>query len=140
MAGPMPFRNPAGHAGLWQNLASLLSALAHFFESRFELAARESKAALVHLLTLIGCLLAAALLSLLGYLFLIVCLVVGIAHWIGISSVWTVLIASLLHFAGALLCAIIARGQFKRPIFHDTAVVLKEDTEWLKNLDQAKRP
>src|SRR5712691_7366928 len=129
MAGePMPFRNPAGHAGLWQNLISLFSALTNFFASRVELAARESKAALVHLLTLIGCLLAAAVLVLLGYLFLIVCLVVGIAHWMGISSVWTVLVAALLHLAGALLCAIIARGQFKRPMFHDTVVVLKEDT------------
>src|SRR2546423_9052172 len=138
MAGPMPFRNPAGYAGLRQNLASMVSSLAHFFGSRFELAAKESKAALVHLLTLVGCLLAAALLALLGYLFLIVCLVVGIAHWIGISSAWTVLVAALLHFAGALFCAVIARGQFKRPMFHDTAAVLKEDTEWLKNLDQAK--
>src|SRR5437762_12971433 len=108
---PMPFRHPAGHAGLWQNLMSLIGALAQFFESRFELAARESKAALVHLLTLIGCLLAAAVLALLGYLFLIVCLMIAIAHWMEISWTWTVLVASLLHFAGALLCAIIARGQ-----------------------------
>ena len=33
---------------------------------------------------------------------------------------------------------VIARGQTKRPIFRDTATVLKEDTEWLKNLDQTK--
>ena len=140
MAGPMPFRNPAGHAGLRQNLASLVSSLAHFFASRFELAAKESKAALLHFLTLIGCLIAAAVLALLGYLFLMVWLVVGIAHLIRVSSIWTTLVVALIHFAGALLCLIIARGQFKRPVFRDTASVLKEDTEWLKNLDQTKRP
>ena len=75
-----------------------------------------------------------------GYVFLIVCLVVAIAHSIGVSWVWTALVVALLHFAGALFCLIIARGQLKRPVFRDTASVLKEDTEWLKNLDQAKRP
>ena len=141
MAGrPMPFRNPAGHAGLLQNLTSLIASLTQFFESRVELAARESKAALRHLLTVLGCLIIATVLLLFGYIFLLVCAIVAIAHLLGVSWVWTALVVALLHFAGALLCLIIARGQFKRPIFHDTATVLKEDTEWLKNLNQAKRP
>ena len=38
-------RNPAGHAGLLQNLFALVNALAEFFESRFALLAEESKAA-----------------------------------------------------------------------------------------------
>ena len=37
-------RNPAGHAGLLENLLALLNALAEFFESRFALLAEESKA------------------------------------------------------------------------------------------------
>jgi predicted anti-sigma-YlaC factor YlaD len=60
MAGrPMPFRNPAGHAGLRQNLTSLVASLTQFVESRFHLAAGESKAALLHLLTLVACVMAA---------------------------------------------------------------------------------
>jgi len=141
MAGrPMPFRNPAGHAGLLQNLTSLLASLAQFFESRVQLAAQESKAALRHLLVLFGCLIVAVVLLLFGYIFLLVCVIVTIAHVINVSTVWAVLVVALLHFAGALLCLIIARGQMKRPIFRDTAAVLKEDTEWLKNLSQPKRP
>jgi uncharacterized membrane protein YqjE len=141
MAGrPMPFRNPAGHAGLRQNLTSLLASLAQFFEARIELAARESKAALRHLVTLLACLFAAAVMLLFGYVFLLICVIVGIAHLIGVPWVWTALVVALLNFAGAFFCLIIVRGQFKRPIFHDTGAVLKEDTEWLKNLNQPKRP
>jgi len=141
MAGrPMPFRNPAGHAGLLQNLTSLVASLTQFFEARIALAARESKAALRHLVTLVACMAAAAVLLLFGYIFLLVCVIVAVAHLLAVSWVWTALVVALLHFAAALLCLIIARGQFKRPIFHDTGVVLKEDTEWLKNLNQAKRP
>jgi len=74
----------------------------------------------------------------LGYVFLIVFAVVGIAHLLGVSWIWVALVFALLHFAGALLCVVIARAQLKKPMFRDTAAVLKEDTEWLKNLDQNK--
>lgn len=141
MAGrPMPFRNPAGHAGLLQNLTSLLASLAQFFGSRIELAARESKAALRHFGVLLACLVAAAVLVLFGYVFLLVSVIVGIAHALGVSWVWTALAVALLHFGGAFGCLLIAKGQFKRPVFHDTGVVLKEDSEWLRNLNQPKRP
>jgi len=63
-------RNPAGHAGLLQNLVALASALTEFFESRFILLAQESKTAAVQLLILAGCLIFAVLLSAVGYVFL----------------------------------------------------------------------
>ncbi len=138
MGAPMRFHNPAGYAGLGANLSAVVSSAARFLESRFSLASKEAKTAVVHLVTLVACIVAAALLVLLGYLFLLVFIVVGVAHLIGISWIWTALVVGLLHFGGALLCVVIARGQFKRPVFRDTAAVLKEDTEWLKNLDQTK--
>ena len=137
---PMPFRNPAGHAGLLQTLRSLVASLTQFLESRWQLAARESKAAVRHLLTLVACLIGAAVLSLFGYVFLIVFVIVEVAHLIGVSWIWVALGLALLHFVAALFCLIFARGQLKHPILRDTASVLKEDTEWLKNLDQTKRP
>ena len=141
MAGrPMPFRNPAGHAGLRQNLISFAASLTQFFQTRLELAARESKAAVGHLVIIVGCGIAAAVLLLFGYIFLLVFAIVGIAHLVGISWIWIALILALLHFASALVCLVIARGQAKHPMFRDTATVLKEDTEWLKNLDRTKRP
>jgi uncharacterized membrane protein YqjE len=141
MAGrPMPFRNPAGHAGLRQNLVSFVASLSQFFQTRLQLAVRESKAAVGHLVIIVACGIAAAVLLLFGYIFLLVFVIVGIAHLIGISWTWMALILALLHFVGALVCLVIARGQAKHPMFRDTAIVLKEDTEWLKNLDQTKRP
>ena len=136
---PMPFRNPAGHAGLRQNLESLLASLAQFFESRFTLAARESKSAVRHLVTVLVCGLAALVLSLLGFVYLIVFAIVGIAHLLGVPWIWVALVVALLHFGIALFCLIIARGNLKHPMLRDTTRVLKEDTEWLKNLNQTKQ-
>ena len=137
---PMPFRNPAGYAGLRQNIASFIASLTQFIQTRLQLAVRESKAAARHLVTMVVCGIAAAVLLLFGYIFLLVFAIVGLAHLIGISWIWMALILALLHFAGALFCLIVARGQAKHPMFRDTASVLKEDTEWLKTLDQTKRP
>lgn len=136
---PMPFRNPAGHAGLRQNIASFFASLTQFLQTRLELAARESKVAARHIVTMVVCGIAAGVLSLFGYIFLLAFAVVGIAHLVGIWWIWIVLIFALLHFSGALFCLIVARAQAKHPMFRDTSLVLKEDTEWLKNLDQTKR-
>ena len=91
-------RNPAGHAGLLQNLFALVSALAEFFESRFALLAQESKAAAVQVLILAGCLIFAVLLCAVGYVFLITGAVAGLAHLGGISWPWIALAAAALHF------------------------------------------
>src|SRR6266480_7357769 len=79
-------RNPAGHAGLLENLLGLASALTEFFEGRFALFAQESKAALVQLLVLAACLILAVVLCVFGYVFLIASAVVGLAHLAGIRS------------------------------------------------------
>jgi len=133
-----PLRNPAGHAGLLQTLRSLVASLAQFLESRLQLAARESKAAARHLLMLVAFSIAAAVLSLFGYVFLIVSVVFAIAHFFGISWTWVALGTALIHFLVAICFLICARLQLKHPMLRDTANVLKEDTEWLKNLDQTK--
>ena len=131
-------RNPAGHAGLLETLRSLVASLAQFLESRVQLAARESKAAARHLVMLVVFCIAAAILSLFGYVFLIVSVIFAIAHFFGISWTWVALGAALIHFLAAICFLIVARQQVKHPILRDTASVLKEDTKWLKNLDQTK--
>ncbi len=128
-------RNPAGHAGLLQNLFALANALAEFFESRFALLAEESKSAAVHLLILVGCVIFAVLLCGLGYVFLITGAVVGLAHLAGISWPWIALAAAVLHFVFALVLLLIARSRITKPFFRATLVELKKDREWLRNLD-----
>ena len=128
-------RNPAGHAGLLENLLALINALAAFFESRFALVAEESKAAAVQLLILVGCLIFAVLLCALGYVFLITGAVVGLAHLAGISWPWIALAAAALHFIIALVLLLIARSRITKPFFRATLAELKKDREWLKHLD-----
>jgi uncharacterized membrane protein YqjE len=128
-------RNPAGHAGLLENLLAILAALADFFESRFALVAQESKAAAVQLLILAGCLIFALLLCAMGYIFLITGVVVGLAHLVGISWPWIALAAAAVHFIIALALLVVARSRITKPLFRNTRAELKKDREWLKNLD-----
>jgi uncharacterized membrane protein YqjE len=129
-------RNPAGHSGLIDNALGLLSAIVEFFEIRFALAAQESKAAALQLLILVGCVIAALALCVMGYVFLIVSAVVGVAHLLGTSWPVVALVVALLHFiiAGALL--LVARSRITKPMFRDTRDELKKDREWLKTLNQ----
>jgi uncharacterized membrane protein YqjE len=140
MAGEtMRFRNPAGHAGLLHNLVSLLNSLAGFLESRVALFAKESKTALVHVLVLVACLAAAAFLAVFGYIFLVASAIVGLAHAFQISWVKIALMAAGLHFLLALICVLIARSRMNKSMFEMTAVELKKDREWLKDLDKKSR-
>jgi uncharacterized membrane protein YqjE len=127
-------RNPAGHAGLLQNLLALVSALAEFFETRFALLAEESKAAALQVLILAGCLIFALLLCAIGYIFLITGLVAGLAHLVGVSWPWIAFAAAALHFIVALVLVLIARSRMTKPFFRATLDELRKDREWLKNL------
>ena len=137
MAGDtMRFRNPAGHAGLLHNLLGLVNDLAGFLESRIGLFAKESKTALVQVLVLVACLTAAAVLALLGYVFLIASAIAGVAYALDTSWIWIALAAAGLHFILALVCLLIAYNRMKKSMFEATAAELKKDREWLKNLDK----
>src|SRR5207253_8105539 len=128
-------RNPAGHAGLLENLLALLTALAEFFESRFALIAQESKAAAVQVLILAGCLIFALLLCALGYVFLITGVVVGLAHLAGISWPWIALAAAAVDFILARILLLVAGSRIKHPVFRSTLAELRKDVEWLRNLE-----
>jgi uncharacterized membrane protein YqjE len=140
MAGePMRFRNPAGHAGLLNNLLSLLNALVSFFEARASLFAQESKTALVHIIVLVACALGALVLVAFGYVFLLVSAIFAIAHAIGKSWVWIAMATALLHFVLAFCCVLIAASRVKQKMFESTGAELKRDREWLKELDKRSR-
>ena len=132
-------RNPAGHAGLLENLLALVSALVEFFESRFALFAQESKAAALHVLILVGCVIVALVLCVMGYIFIIVAAVVGLAHLIGTSWPVVALAVAVLHFIIALILLLVARSRITKPVFRTTLDELKKDREWLKNLDETNQ-
>ena len=128
-------RNPAGHAGLLENLLALVSALAEFFEGRFALFAQESKSAALHVLILVACLILAVVLCMMGYVFIIVAAVVALAHLVGASWPVVAFAAAILHFVIALVLLLVARSRITKPVFPTTIDELKKDREWLKHLD-----
>jgi uncharacterized membrane protein YqjE len=137
MAGDtMRSRVPAGHAGLLNNLLELAGALFGFFESRAELFAKESKTALIRLLLITLCLVAAVMLFSFGYVFLIAGAIVGIARLAQISWVGIALAAAGLHIVVGLFLIVIAQAKMKKPLFRATIEELKKDREWLSNLDE----
>jgi uncharacterized membrane protein YqjE len=93
----------------------------------------------MHLLLLAACLVLALLFCVLGYLFLIASAVVGLAHLAGISWPWTALAAAGAHFVVALILSLLVRSRMTKPFFRATITELKEDREWLKNLDATNR-
>jgi len=136
---PRRSRSPAGHSGLLENLVALASALADFFESRFVLLAQESRVALVQLLVLAICLVVAAILVAVGYIFLVITAIAGLAHLAGISWLWITLAAAGVHFVIALVLLLVARTRITKPLFPVTASELKKDREWLKNFDETSQ-
>jgi uncharacterized membrane protein YqjE len=136
-SGSFPSRNPAGHSGLLDNALGLISAVVAFFESRFVLLAQESKSAALQLLILVVCVIAALALCVMGYVFLIVSAVVGIAHLLGTSWPVVALVVALLHFIIAGVLLLVARSRIKKPMFRDSIDELKKDREWLKTLNQS---
>lgn len=134
----MRFRNPAGYPGLGANLKAFLGSGMRFVETRLSLATKEAKGTLLRLVTLLACAVIALVLVLLAYLLLMAFAIAGIAHLLGVWWIWVALVWALLHILIAFFCLVIARGQLKHPMFQETRGVLKEDTEWLKNLDQEK--
>jgi uncharacterized membrane protein YqjE len=132
-----PSRNPAGHSGLLDSTLALISAVAEFLESRFALVAQESKAAALQMLILVACVIAASALCVMGYVFLIVSAVVGLAHLLGTSWPVVALVVALVHFIIAGVLLLVARSRITKPMFRDTVDELKKDREWLKTLDQS---
>jgi uncharacterized membrane protein YqjE len=88
---------------------------------------------------LAGALVLALVLFASGYVFLIVGVVVGLAHLLGVSWIWIALGAAALHFLLAIGCGVFASIQVRKPVFQHSLQELKRDREWLKNFDRKNR-
>ena len=133
-------RDPAGHGGLVGSLLALVTDFASLAESRCALFVRESKTTLVQMIIFAACLLAALLFVSLGYIFLVVSIVFGVAQLVQTSWIWIALIAAGVHFLLALIAVVVARIKMLRAPFPELAAELKKDREWLKSLDVNSRP
>jgi uncharacterized membrane protein YqjE len=134
------FRGSAGQGGLLSSLLAFVGALASFIESRLELVASESKAAIAQVLALIACLVAALLFFAIGYIFLIASAVVWLARTAGVTWWWIALAAAGVHFLFAFILLLIAKVWTAKPLFPATSAELEKDRQWLKSLDGKSRP
>jgi len=75
-----------------------------------------------------------------GYVFLIVSAVAGLAHRAQVSWLWVALAAAGMHFLIALVLLLVARSRMMKPLFRATASELRKDREWLTNLNTTSRP
>ena len=132
-------RDPAGHGGLIGTLLALVTDFAALAETRLALFARESKSALVQLIVLAACLIAAILFGTLGYIFLVVSVVFEVARLFETSWVWIALIAAGAHFLLAIGSIVIARLKMLKAPYPELSGELKKDREWLRNLDASSR-
>src|SRR4029077_7449980 len=120
-------RDPAGHGGIIGTLLALATDFAALAESRLSLFIQESKTALVQIVILLACLLGAILFVTLGYIFLVVSAIFGVAHLTQTSWVWIAFIAGGIHFLLAVIAVVIGgiKG-FKAP-YRELSAELKKD-------------
>ena len=79
---------------------------------------------------------AALVLLVSGYIFLIVSAIFGLAQAAGVSWIWITLGAAGLHFVLALGCGLFARSRLTKPMFEASVAELKRDREWLKSVNR----
>jgi len=127
-------------AGLVHNLLGLVNSFVEFLVVRAALFERESKVALGHLLLVLGAVFAALLFLTLGYFFLLVSVVVAIAHFAGVSWIWVALAGALVHFILAIICLLIARSRLRPWPYAELRAELTKDREWLRNLEHTSEP
>ena len=79
---------------------------------------------------------AALFVAVLGYVFLVITAVFGIAAAWDWDHAWIVVlgVAALLHLGGAVALVFVARGKVKGGVFEATIEELKKDNEWLTQL------
>ena len=128
--------SPAGSTGLFADAAGFLAATLRYLKARLTLAGMEARAAGAHYGTAAALVAGALFIAVLGYVFLIITLVFGIAAAFDGASAWIAVMgaAALLHLGGAALLLWVARRRCKGGAFDDTLAELKKDQQWLNQL------
>ena len=133
-------RNPAGHGGLIDNAVGFVSAIFAYVETRAALLAAETKTVLLQLVAVLAFGLGAMVAVLLGYIFVLASVIVGIAHGTGVSWTWVALCAGLLHIMVAMICLLLAKAKLRGRLYPETRAELKRDQQWLKSLSKTEQP
>ena len=127
--------------GLFAHCAGLLAAATQYLRARLHLAGLETKeAAMVYGIAaamIAGGLFAAVL----GYVFLVITAVFGIAAAFDSEYAWIVVLggAALVHLGGAAALLILARRRVQAETFSETLEEFRKDQEWLTATTENQR-
>lgn len=119
---------------MWESLREFLAAALNFLSVRLALASLEAREAGIHWGLALAFGIAALVVMLLGYIFLILAATFGIARLIGgpYAWLWALLLVAFGHFGGAVILALAAKKRATGSIFAETIHQLKQDQIWLK--------
>ncbi|MEO8351829.1 MAG: phage holin family protein [Chthoniobacteraceae bacterium] len=114
--------------------------MAGYAKARLALVGIEGKEAAIHYAVILGLVLAAAVLSVFGYVFVVITIVFAIAAAAGGGNAWLWVVgsAALLHLAVAAGILFFAWRRLKAPMLEFTLEELRKDKEWLNDL--ARKP
>ena len=118
------------------HLSGVLAGAAQYLRARLRLLMLEGKDAGMKYGVALALVLAALFVAVLGYVFLVITAVFGIAAAWDWDHAWIVVLgaAALLHLGGAVALVFVARGKIKGGAFEATIEELKKDNEWLTQL------
>jgi uncharacterized membrane protein YqjE len=122
--------------GTFSHLVRLFSSAAQYLTARFSLVGVEAKEAGLRYGIGVGMIAAGLFVAILGYVFLVITAVFGIAAAFDAEHAWIIVMggAALLHLGGAVVLAFLARRRLKEGAFSETVEELKKDQAWLSNL------
>lgn len=131
MTTPDSASNPP--LGTLAHVTALLSSVGAYLKARAALAMVEAREAGIQYGVALGLVVAAFALIFVGYFFLIITAVFGVALFFDNPHAWIAVlgIAALLHIAGAVMLFYVARMRVEAPAFQTTREELKNDQTWL---------
>jgi uncharacterized membrane protein YqjE len=122
--------------GTFAHLSGFLSCIAQYVSARLSLIGIEAKDAGLLYGTAAAMVAGALFVAVLGYIFLVITAVFGIAAAFDAKHAWIVVlgVAAALHLGGAVVLVLLARQRVKGGVFASTLEELKKDQTWLKTL------
>ena len=123
-------------AHTFAHLSGLLASAAQYFRGRFALLTLEAKEAGIRYGIALALGVGGLFVAVLGYIFLIMTAVFGIAAAWEWEYAWIVVLgaAALAHLGAAAALILLARRRITAGAFEDTIEELKKDHEWLTQL------
>jgi len=115
------------------HIRGLLANVVRYLKARLSLLMLEAKSAGIQYGVGVALGVGGLFVAVLGYVFVVIAAVFGIAAWWDKPHAWIIVlaVAALFHLGGAVVLILLALRKFKAPAFEGTIEELKKDQKWL---------